>query len=56
MGLIQGQHVWVRHGSDWVKSVILRFEDDDWLWVQQLGTERSERTHVSCVFEFRPGH
>lgn len=55
MALRQGQHVWVRHGDDdWVESIILRLGDGDWVWVQQIGTERSEQTHVSRVFEFRP--
>jgi hypothetical protein len=56
MALRQGQHVWVRHGQeDWAESVILTVESPEWVWVQEMGTERNERTHASRVFEFRPG-
>ena len=57
MGLRQGQHVWVLHGkNDWAESVILELLEDDWVLVQQVGTERAEHAHLSRIFELRPGH
>jgi hypothetical protein len=49
--------VWAVFGrDDWAEVVVLQLGDDGDVLVQQLGTERAEWSHVSRLFELRPGH